>query len=510
MSASSRKASCCSSRLGFVKRIVVKPGARAPQAGALDLSTCDKVMAGQSLADSARYFISPEAHNHLFDMPKVFISYRRSDNQYAAKVIYDRLVERFGKESVYIDIDDIPAGVDFRHHIRQAVGECDVLVAVVGDSWQELDERGEPRLNNPADFVRIEIAEALTRDIPVVPVLVGSAQVPRENELPADLADLAYRNAREVRAGASMTGDLHRLISGIEQALGHVDKAASPLQPSTSGRVRASSAAKPVVDPNQSTEVPKWATSADEDQYGRWAAFEVGGQQHRMRWLGPGEFLMGSPAAGPELWERGARHRVSLTTGFWLGEMAVSQSLWHQVTGENPSHFSGENLPVESVSYDDIQQLFLPALNQQNPLLKASLPTEAQWEYACRAGTQTSFSFGDVLSAEMANFDGSNPYNNQQAGIYRKSTVAVDEFQANPWGLYQMHGNVWEWCADGLRNYVADEQVVDPIGPDGGERVLRGGAWNRGGRYLRSANRVASPPVSRLRNFGFRLAQVPE
>ena len=451
-------------------------------------------------------------------MPKVFISYRRSDNQYAAKVIYDRLVERFGKESVYIDIDDIPAGVDFRHHIRQAVGECDVLVAVVGDSWQELDERGEPRLNNPADFVRIEIAAALTRDIPVVPVLVGAAQVPREQEMPAELADLAYRNAREVRAGSSMEGDLRRLISGIERALDSVwPKPNLVPEPSSepSGIENTARASKrPDGDEIDSKpiqiDVPKWAASADEDQYGRWAAFELGGHQHRMRWIEPGEFLMGSPAAGPELWERGARHRVSLTTGFWLGEMAVSQLLWHQVTGENPSHFSGENLPVESVSYDDIQQLFLPALNQQNPLLKASLPTEAQWEYACRAGTQTSFSFGDVLSAEMANFDGSNPYNNQQAGIYRKSTVAVDEFQANPWGLYQMHGNVWEWCADGLRNYVADEQVVDPIGPDGGERVLRGGAWNRGGRYLRSANRVASPPVSRLRNFGFRLAQVPK
>ena len=151
--------------------------------------------------------------------------------------------------------------------------------------------------------------------------------------------------------------------------------------------------------------MPKWATSADEDQYGRWAAFELGGQQHRMRWIEPGEFLMGSPADEPERWDDEVQHTVSLTPGFWLGEMAVSQLLWRQVIGENPSDFKGENLPVESVSYDAIQQLFLPALNRQNPLLKACLPTEAQWEYACRAGTQTPFSFGDVLSAELANFD---------------------------------------------------------------------------------------------------------
>ena len=109
----------------------------------------------------------------------------------------------------------------------------------------------------------------------------------------------------------------------------------------------------------------------------------------------------------------------------------------------------------------------------------------------------------------MANFDGTIPYNDQPSGIYRKSTVPVDEFEPNPWGLYQMHGNVWEWCADGLRRYVADEKVVDPIGPDGGMRVLRGGAWYLVGRNLRSASRGSGSPDCRNRNIGFRLAQVP-
>ena len=116
----------------------------------------------------------------------------------------------------------------------------------------------------------------------------------------------------------------------------------------------------------------------------------------------------------------------------------------------------------------------------------------------------------------MANFKGSKLYNNQPPGIYRKSTAPVDEFQPNPWGLYQMHGNVWEWCADGQRRYVADEKVVDPIGPDEGKRwlrgrrVLRGGAWGSGGRSLRSAHRRAGSPDCRIHGIGFRLAQVPE
>ena len=439
-------------------------------------------------------------------MPKVFISYRRSDNPYAAKVIYDRLVERFGKESVYIDIDDIPAGVDFRHHIQQAVGECDVLVAVVGDSWQELDERGEPRLNNPADFVRIEIAAALTRDIPVVPVLVGAAQVPREHEMPSELADLAYRNAREVRAGSSMEGDLRRMISGIERALDSV----RPKQDLASVLASKRHDGDEIDSKPIEIEVPKWAKSADEDQYGRWAAFELGVQQHRMRWIDPGEFLMGSLADEPERLDDEDQHRVCLTSGFWLGEMAVSQSLWQEVTGDNPSRFRGENLPAESVTYDDIQKLFLSALNRQIPLLNACLPTEAQWEYACRAGTQTPFCFGDVLSTELANFCGTEPYNNQPSGVYRYSTVPVDEFQPNPWGLYQMHGNVSEWCADGPRRYVAGEKVVDPIGPDGGKRVVRGGSLGNAGGALRSAARSAIPPRSRGVGIGFRLALVLE
>lgn len=450
-----------------------------------------------------------EVRNYPFDMSKVFISYRRKDNQYAANLIYDRLVERFNKESVFFDIDAMPAGVDFRRHIQQAVSECDVLLAVIGDQWQELDECGESRLNNPADFVRIEIAAALARDIPVVPVLVGTAQVPREHDLPAELADLAYRNAREVRGGSSMAGDLRRLISGIEQALDSVTSNLSPKQSETNGRVRASSTDEPSVDPNQSIEVPGWASTAAEDQYGRWAAFELGGQLHRMRWIEPGEFLMGSPEDEPERWDDEDLHAVCLAAGFWLGEVAVSQALWRQVTGENPGRFRGENLPVESVSYNDIHEIFLPALNSQSPLLQACLPTEAQWEYACRAGTRTPFSFGHLLGAEMANSNGTMPYNNQQPSVYRKSTVPVDEFQPNGWGLYQMHGNVWEWCADGPRDFVADEKVIDPRGPDAGGRVLRGGAWYYDGRHLRSANRIARSPGYRSHDIGFRLAQVP-
>lgn len=149
-------------------------------------------------------------------MKRVFVSYRRNDDPYAATLIYDRLKAKFGEESVYFDVDAIPAGIDFRKHIQEAVEKCDVLLVIIGDKWLELNAAGQSRLENPSDFVRIEVETALRRGVPVIPVPVGSARIPRESELPEAISDLAYRNAREVRPGASFQGHVDRLISGIE------------------------------------------------------------------------------------------------------------------------------------------------------------------------------------------------------------------------------------------------------------------------------------------------------
>ena len=183
----------------------------------------------------------------------------------------------------------------------------------------------------------------------------------------------------------------------------------------------------------------------------------------------------------------------------------VDQALWQGVTGDNPSSFHRANFPVDQVSYDDILQQFLPRLMRLLPTMAATLPTEAQWEYACRAGTTTPFSFGDVLTTDLANYAGGHPYTaDQPVGEYRGGTVPVDEFSPNSWGLFQMHGNVWEWCRDGERLFEAGQSVIDPIGPnrgrmerlianttssDRGKRALRGGVFHRGGSSLRSAKR---------------------
>jgi TIR domain-containing protein len=150
-------------------------------------------------------------------MTKIFISYRREDSSYIANMIYEKLEQHFGVDSVFFDIDSIPLGTDFRKRISDSVGKCNVLLAIIGDSWiNSVDNQGNKRLTNPADFVRIEIESALKRDIPVIPVLVGKARMPSTTGLPAGLQDFAFRNAAEVRAGRDLQQHLARLVKDIE------------------------------------------------------------------------------------------------------------------------------------------------------------------------------------------------------------------------------------------------------------------------------------------------------
>ena len=158
-------------------------------------------------------------------MPKIFISYRREDSESITGRIYDWLEDHFGRDRVFLDVDTIPFGVDFRKHLEQAVGQCDVLLAVIGEQWLDIRYRDGPkqgrrRLDDPTDFVRIEIQAALTRNIPVIPVLVGKATMPREEDLPDALKALVYRNAAEVRGGRDFRVHVDRLIDGISRLQG--------------------------------------------------------------------------------------------------------------------------------------------------------------------------------------------------------------------------------------------------------------------------------------------------
>ena len=253
-----------------------------------------------------------------------------------------------------------------------------------------------------------------------------------------------------------------------------------------------------------------WASDWGEDRYGLWQAFTYKEVRHAFRWIQLGTFMMGSPESEPERRKNEVQHQVTLTQGFWLADTTVTQALWQAVMGNNPSGFSDNpNNPVEQVSWNDIQD-FIQKLNTLIPSLYAKLPTEAQWEYACRAGTTTPFSFGDNVTPEQVNYDGNNPYANGKKGLYREKTVPVKSLPANPWGLYEMHGNVWEWCQDVWQAKLSAAPITDPEGVAGGEqtgvlRVVRGGSWNNDGRFCRSGCRRWNVPDRRYYNVGFRL-----
>lgn len=219
---------------------------------------------------------------------------------------------------------------------------------------------------------------------------------------------------------------------------------------------------------------------------------------------------MGSPEDEPESHQdEGPRHLVTLSQGFWFADTACTQALWKMVMGVNPSQFQGnEQFPVEQVSWMDVQE-FLTELMLLLPYCEALLPTEAQWEYACRAGTDTPFSFGLNITPEQVNYNGSYPYAGAKNGPYREKTVPVKSLLPNAWGLYEMHGNVWEWCMDGMRRYQEDA-VVDPLGPlqdqsPSAPRALRGGSWGNGAGDARSADRDSFEAGMRYDGVGFRI-----
>jgi len=255
-----------------------------------------------------------------------------------------------------------------------------------------------------------------------------------------------------------------------------------------------------------------------------------------------GTFQMGSPLNESERYDGDIQHRVTISS-FYMGKYQVTQEEYEAVMGTNPSYFKGANLPIENVSwYDAIE--YCNRLSQKEGLTPAytidksrsdpnnksdydvvrwlvtwnlntngyRLPTEAEWEYACRAGTTTLFNTGNNITTDNANYngnfpydDGSYPFNNK--GIYRQRTTPVGNFAPNPWGLYDMHGNVWEWCWDWYGYYSSSPQT-DPRGAvSGAKRVIRGGSWSHSATDLLSAYRLSNTPSNRLDCSGFRLVR---
>jgi formylglycine-generating enzyme required for sulfatase activity len=406
-------------------------------------------------------------------MSQVFISYRRDDSADVAGRIYDRLVQRFGAANVTMDVDSIPLGVDFREFLGKAVGRCRVLLAVIGPQWLDIINC---RRHDPLDFVRLEIEAALQRRIPIIPVMVGGAMMPAHDRLPLSLQLLAFRNGLAVRRNPDFHRDMDRLLTSLDQLLQD--------QPSRA--------------PNQPKSLPREITNS------------LG---MRLVLVPRGTFWMG---------DRGSQKQVEIPQDFYLSAFPVTQSQWQQIVGNNPSWFSPggggadkvkdisdaelKQFPIECVSWEDVQE-FLKRLNarEMESGVLHRLPTEAEWEYSCRGGSSSlkdcDFDYyfsqpSNDLSSGQANFKGSRPAGNAPKGKYLQRTTKVGSYQPNRLGIYDMHGNVWEWCEDHFET-------------GGAAQVVRGGGWYSLGSDCKASNRDGSEPSNRSHRLGFRLAAVP-
>jgi len=260
----------------------------------------------------------------------------------------------------------------------------------------------------------------------------------------------------------------------------------------------------------ESGQPPSWAARWGWDEYGAWVEFELAPSgaepvAQRMRWIEPGTFLMGSPEGEEGRWEaEGPQHQVQIAEGYWLFDTACTQALWKIVMPDHPSRFKfkGSTRPVVRVSWDDLQR-FVVALNARVPGLNVRLPSEAQWEYACRAGSTSRWCFGDKES-QLTEY----AWYSRNAG---GRTHSVGQKRPNAWGLFDCHGNVFEWVQDAWHERYGGAPIDGAPWESAeavGDRVIRGGSWDRSAQSCRSAYRNRQDSAFRSSNLGFRCVRL--
>ncbi|MEZ5535871.1 MAG: SUMF1/EgtB/PvdO family nonheme iron enzyme [Thiolinea sp.] len=440
-------------------------------------------------------------------MPKIFISYARdgSHGESLAAEVQSRLLA--AGFDVFRDVIGLKPGDVWYHKLEFELESSDAMVLVVSEKVRT------------SKWVHNEVSMAEEIGIPVIPVLAQQVRQPLWLRH-LQLLDFCVAQHWEV------------LIDAVGGHVKHPHPNPSPSQGEGLKQevvevlAKEEVSRKPPIDEDTKPVptklplaqfgrggrgvrvTPSWADNLGEDQYGYYADLTISKgflvQKHitqRFRLIKAGTFMMGTEGSEGGCLKDGNQHQVTLSKDFWLADTACTQALWQVVCGDNPSYFKGDdNRPVENVSWDDIQQ-FLQKLNAQVQGLSACLPTEAQWEYACRAGTETAYLFGDEIGYEQVNF-------NENVG----KTITVKSLPANPWGMYEMHGNIWEWCQDVWQEKFPATPVTDPLaeqraGRDAAVvRVLRGGSWFSIGRDCRSAIRLRLGASARDRSFGFRFA----
>lgn len=410
-------------------------------------------------------------------MTRIFISYRHDDAADVTGRINDRLVAHFGKKTIFTDVDHIPLGVDFRQYIDDEVAQCEVLLAVMGRDWLTA------RLNDEDDYVRIEIESALHRKIPVIPLLVRDANMPTRAELPESLHNLVYRNYIHIRPDPDFNHNVNRLIDSLDEHLA------------------SESTQNPSKDPAPDL-LPTEPASLVTDFI-----------RPDMLRIPAGSFMMGSDTSINND-ERPVHH--VMVPAFELARNALTWAEWQacEVAGgchkiDRPKFWSkiieselGYH-PVVNVTINNIND-YLVWINSRTGQTYR-LPSEAEWEYAARAGSTTAYQWGVAIGENHANCDGcSSQWDGQ-------STAPVGSFDANPFGLNDMYGNVWERVADCWHdNYKGapdDGSAWMHNCTDADHRPLRGGSWIYDPDFLLAAYRSGYNTDFAVYDVGFRLAR---
>ena len=433
-------------------------------------------------------------------MAKIFISYRRKDTSYVAGLLYDHLGKHFGRGNIFLDEDSIPPGRDFRTHIEEAVSQCEVFLALIGEDW-------DPELlHNPKDFVRVEIESALRREIPVIPIITQGAKIPEEAVLPSSLNKFPYRNAVPLRSGMDLDRDMDRLIQGIGRL---TKRPGLPLIKYVGIGIFLIMilwvGGQMVNWKNLTIDYFLESTSPKDSElsidYDRPKYISLTQKQtlleidYFMRHIPSGSFEMGSTGGFDD---EEPVHEINLGS-FELSAFEVTQAQYQAIIEENPSDFPNcLNCPVERVSWYDALA-FIDKLNELSDK-KYRLPTEAEWEYAAHSGEKYLYAGGErpeQIAWYMENAE--------------SRTHPVGTKNPNAWGLYDMSGNIWEWCADYYEsNYYSKSPSANPKGPQSGnERIARGGSWVFGASDIRISRREYIDPIYKDNNIGFRLARTP-
>jgi formylglycine-generating enzyme required for sulfatase activity len=484
---------------------------------------------------------------------------------------------------VFMDVDSIALGRDFRQALHERLESCGAMLALIGPNWLEIkDGAGKRRLEDHDDYVRQEVATALIRNIPVTPVLLQGATMPAPDRLPDDLKDLAFRNGFElshtrwhsdvtemahrlglydadvspggsqakstnrqataIQSGAPATQPVDAQARGAAKALRWLTRrralgAAAVAVAAAGSAIAVPSLRRLLTKPAKPTSRPVSFDYATVDEKGARLSTQTSsasiftqmvsaGVSLDMVAIPGGAFTMGSPIYEPERRPNEGPQRLVTLSPFFIGAWPVTQAQWAAVALTHPakksygldpfpSFFKGPDLPVESVTWNEADEFCgrLSEITGQD----YRLPSEAEWEYACRAGTTGPFNVGPTITTELANYCGtggaicgenngksiasdvydgvtygSGAYDRGPTGQFRGTTTKPGTFPPNRFGLYDMQGNVWEYCLDAASPTYADapsDGAANLSGSPAGEKILRGGSWSHNPAICRSAYR---------------------